>query len=174
MLARLIRGFIIVILLVGANFSFAARAPQSCTLVSGTLIQMPNKPVFKFNTARKVNAQNYPMTHTQFFIKDGNGETYKIVLDNLFYNNLTLAQASSAKDNGIINDLKSRYSPGSSVVACGKIFKSSGKLGLHFVHPRACEQTKFDGFLRINGNEIANNLNFCGACSCKFTSTNND
>lgn len=153
-------------------FSYAAKPPQACSLVSGTLVQLQGKPLFKFNTSHKFNANNYPMTHTQFFIRDGSGETYKIVVDNLFYKNLSLAQASSIRDVGIIDDFKRNYALGSTVEACGKVMQRSGDLGLHFVHPSGCEQTKFNGFLRINGTDVTNNLTYCGACSCKVSSKN--
>jgi len=69
-----------VLILIGgilfATDSFAAKAPQSCTLVSGTLVQLPSKQVFKFNKARSYNNTGYPMTHTQFYIKDAQGEIY--------------------------------------------------------------------------------------------------
>lgn len=147
----------------------AQKIPKQCTLISGTIIQLPGKPVFKFNPAKNYSNTGYPMTHTQFFIKDANGETYKVVVDNLYYRNITLAQLSSLRDVGIISDFSQNYPLGSSVEACGKVFKSNGKLGIHFVHPSGCNQNSFNGFLRINGTDIANNENYCGGCACKVS-----
>lgn len=149
-----------------------SKRPKSCSLVSGTLVQLQGKPLFKFNTARKFNANNYPMTHTQFFIRDSSGETYKIVVDNLFYKNLSLAQASSVSDVGIIDDFTRNYALGSSVEACGKIAQRNGDLVLHFVHPSGCGEVNFNGFLRINGVDITNNLTYCGSCNCSLVSKN--
>lgn len=150
------------------NFSYAAKQPQACSLVSGTLVQLQGKPLFKFNTSSKLNLNNYPMTHTQFFIRDGSGETYKIVVDNLFYKHLSLAQASSVRDVGIVDDFTRNYALGSTVEACGKVMRRNGDIGLHFVHPSGCGKTEFNGFLRINGIDITNNLTYCGGCACKI------
>ena len=169
---RLLRLVFLMVIVNLPALSYASKQPQACTLVSGTLVQLQGKPLFKFNTSHKFNTSNYPMTHTQFFIRSGNGETYKIVVDNLFYKNLSLAQASSVRDVGIIDDFKRSYHLGSTVEACGKVIHTSGDLGLHFVHPSGCEQTKFNGFLRINGIDVTNNLTYCGGCSCKVSSKN--
>jgi hypothetical protein len=167
---RLLRLVFLMVIVNLPALSYASKQPQACTLVSGTLVQLQGKPLFKFNTSHKFNTSNYPMTHTQFFIRSGNGENYKIVVDNLFYKNLSLAQAGSVRDVGIIDDFKRSYHLGSTVEACGKVIHTSGDLGLHFVHPSGCEQTKFNGFLRINGIDVTNNLTYCGGCSCKVNS----
>ena len=162
----------VLILIGGALFaanSFAAKAPQSCTLVSGTLVQLPQKQVFKFNKARSYNNTGYPMTHTQFYIKDAQGEIYKVVMDNLFYTNLTVAQSSMNSDAGIIDDFTRRYAVGSSVEACGKIYHRGADTGIHFVHPSGCEKTKFNGFLHINGLDVSSNSRYCNACSCQVS-----
>ena len=109
------------------------------------------------------------MSHTQFYIQDGNGMTYKIVVDNLFYNYVSSAQASLNSDGGIIADFTRRFPLGSPVEACGKVYQRSSTMALHFVHPSACDKTKFDGFLRINGVEVTGNLAYCGSCACKVS-----
>lgn len=148
--------------------SFAASYQQQCTLVDGKIVKLPRNPVFRFNSSKKYSNNNYPMTHTQFFIETGNGETYKVVVDNLFYNNLSQDQAISNSDMGIIADFNRNFKVGDNVSACGKPFDKDGKLGLHFVHPSACHETKFNGFLRINGEDITSNTKYCDSCSCKL------
>ena len=167
MKSKFLRVIVLMVAISLPAFSYAAKQPQACSLVSGTLVQLQGKPLFKFNTAHKFNANNYPMTHTQFFIRSVNGETYKIVVDNLFYKHLSLAQASSVRDVGIIDDFNRNYALGSTVEVCGKVTRRSGDLSLQFVHPSGCEQVKFNGFLRINGMDVTNNLTYCGVCSCK-------
>lgn len=146
---------------------FAIRTPQPCTLVSGTLVQKKHKPVFQFNNARQYSDNGYPMSHTQFYIQDGNGLTYKIVVDNLFYNYMSGAQVNLNSDGGIIADFSRRFPLGSSVEACGKVYRRNNTLALHFVHPSGCDKTPFNGFLHINGTDITGNLAYCGGCACK-------
>ena len=139
----------------------------NCQLTSGTIIKEPRNPLFKFTKSKKNSSDNYPMTHTQFFIKSDDGQTHKIVVDNLFYKYITPEQAQSNEDINIINDFNHRIKIGDNVSACGKIFDKNNKLGLHFVHPSNCSKTNFNGFLKINGQDITNNKQYCTACSCK-------
>jgi predicted Zn-dependent protease len=166
---RLITLAILSTSLLAPNISFAAKQPTACTLVSGTLVQKPHKPVFKFNAATKYSNNGYPMSHTQFYIQDGSGQLYKIVMDNLFYNYLSNAQATMNSDSGIEADFTRRFPAGSPVEACGKLYQRNNQLALHFVHPSGCEKTKFNGFLHINGVDIAANQEYCGNCGCKIT-----
>jgi hypothetical protein len=108
------------------------------------------------------------MSHTQFYIDSGR-VVYKVVVDNLFYTNLTDIQANSHDDVGIIDDFTRRYPVGSSVEACGKVSKSGGNFALHFVHPSACDKVKFNGFLHINGQDVTANQRYCGNCGCKVS-----
>lgn len=141
---------------------------EQCTLVHGKIAKIPRHPVFRFIKAKKYSKNNYPMTHTQFFINADDGNTYKIVVDNLFYDYITSSQISSNEDDGIVSDFNNRFKVGDDVNACGKPFEKNGKVGLHFVHPSACGATKFNGFLRINGSGITNNTTYCGECACKL------
>lgn len=152
--------------LVALFVPFMAQAEQ-CTLIHGKIAKVPRQPVFRFTKAKKYSNNNYPMTHTQFFINADDGNTYKVVVDNLFYNYLSPEQLSSNEDDGVINDFNNRFKVGDDVNACGKTFEKNGKLGIHFVHPSACSTTHFNGFLRINGNAITNNAAYCGGCNCK-------
>ncbi len=147
---------------------FAGQVPLQCSLVSGKIIELPHKPVFKFMGSSKNSRSKYTMSHTQFFIEDGNGTIYKVVVDNLFYNYITNPQASINRDIGISADFKRRFPVGSSVEACGKLFQRGKNPGIHFVHPSGCAKTNFDGFLRINGADITNNLEYCGNCGCRL------
>lgn|GEM_PF-2798189 len=160
---------ILAAMLSGSFFMVSAKStPKQCTLISGTITQLPGKPIFKFNSAHSYSNNGYPMTHTQFFIKAGDGQTYKIVVDNLFYKDISLAQVSSLRDVGIISDFTRNYPLGSNVEVCGKVFSQNGKTGIHFVHPSACDSNAFNGFLRINGVDVTNNQNYCGNCACKI------
>ncbi|MEN9946066.1 MAG: hypothetical protein RLZZ293_452 [Pseudomonadota bacterium] len=172
--SQYLTGIIFSLGIIASPLSFANQATKSCSFVSGKLIKFENKPVFQFNRARSNNQTNYPMSHSQFFIQDSNGKIYKIVLDNLFYSNLTSAQATSNTNKGIIEDLTRRYPVGSNVDACGKLYQRHGKVGLHFVHPSACSTTKFNGFLRINSQDIANNHRYCDGCACKLSNKLNN
>lgn len=171
MLSKFLTKLVIAAILCGSfSYSYAKPAQKQCTLINGTLIQLPGKPVFKFNSSHKYSNNGYPMTHTQFFIKTGDGQIYKVVVDNLFYKDISLAQVSSLRDVGVTTDFSRNYPLGSNVDACGKIFKNNGNPGIHFVHPSACNSTGFNGFLRINGVEISNNQNYCADCACKVNS----
>lgn len=154
-----------------AGFTINCFANQNtqynCQLISGKIIKAPRNPLFKFTKAKKYSSDNYPMTHTQFFIQSDNGDTHKIIVDNLFYKYTTPQQASSNEEIDIINDFNHRYKVGDSVSACGKTIDKNDKLSMHFVHPSNCTSTPFNGFLRINGQDITNNRNYCNACSCK-------
>lgn len=158
-----------VLLLALMGNGFAEKLTKPCTLVSGTIVQKGRKPVFQFYNARQYSNNGYPMSHTQFYIQDGNGMTFKIVVDNLFYDYVSSAQASLNSDGGIIADFTRRFPVGSPVEACGKIYQRSNTMALHFVHPSGCEKTKFDGFLRINGADVTDNLAYCGSCACKVS-----
>lgn len=145
---------------------FMVQAEQ-CTLVHGKIAKIPRHPVFRFIKAKKYSNNNYPMTHTQFFITADDGNTYKIVVDNLFYSYITNSQASSNEDDGIINDFNKRFKVGNDVNVCGKPFEKNGKLGMHFVHQISCDTMQFNGFLRVNGSSITDNTKYCTACNCK-------
>lgn len=161
---------LIFIALLLPGLAFADETFEQCTLLSGTLIQLPKHPVFKFVKAAKYSRNNYPMTHIQFFIKANNEQAYKVVVDNLFYTNLTNSQAQINRDVGITADFKHRYPLGSNVEVCGKVYNKGHNPGIHFVHPSACITTKFNGFLRINGADITHNLQYCGNCGCSAKS----
>lgn len=145
---------------------FMVQAEQ-CQLIHGKIAKIPHNPIFRFTKAKKYSNNNYPMTHTQFFIHADDGKTYKIIVDNLFYNFLSPQQLSSNYDVGIITDFNKRFKVGDDVTACGRSFDKDGKYGLHFVHPSGCETTKFNGFLRINGSNLTNNVKYCMNCNCK-------
>ena len=146
--------------------SAASRPPAQCSLVSGILLQLPGKPLFKFKRAQRHNNSYYPLSHTQLFIQDAQGVIVKIVFDNLFYINLTNAQARANRDIGLIADLTHHYPAGSVVEACGKVYRPRNKVELHFVHPSACAKNAFNGFLHIGGSDISANFKYCGACGC--------
>ncbi|RTK95617.1 MAG: hypothetical protein EKK64_06340 [Neisseriaceae bacterium] len=139
----------------------------NCQLVTGKIVKIPRNPVFKFTKAKKYSKDNYPMTHTQFFIHADDGNDYKVVVDNLFYKYISPEQITSNEDVNVINDFNNRFKVGDNVSACGKTFDKNDKLGIHFVHPSNCSTTQFNGFLKINGQDITNNNSYCTSCSCK-------
>lgn len=161
--------FIVALMLLLSGNGFAERITKPCTLVSGTIVQKGRKPIFQFNNAHQYSNNGYPMTHTQFYIQDGNGMSYKIVVDNLFYNYVSNAQANLNSDGGIIADFSRRFPVGSPVEACGKVYQRGSVTSLHFVHPSGCDKTRFDGFLHINGVDVTGNLAYCGSCACKVS-----
>ncbi len=159
-------------ILISVSFTFSATVfanenNYNCQLISGKIIKAPRNQLFKFTKAKKNSTNNYPMTHTQFFIQSDDNQTYKIIVDNLFYKYISPQQASSNEDVGIINDFSTRFKIGDNVSACGKTIDKNDKLAMHFVHPSNCATTHFNGFLKINGQNISNNNEYCNSCSCK-------
>ena len=139
---------------------------QGCVLVSGTIIQNNNEPVFKFMKSHKYNKDNYVLSHTRFFIHGFDGNNYEIMMNNLFYTWVTSSQVIANRDIGITANMRHNYPVGSDVVACGKLVHSNGQKKLHFVHPSGCYKTKFNGYLKINGSVITDNKRYCDSCSC--------
>lgn len=147
--------------------SFAATPkPQQCNLVSGKLVNLPNKPLFKFTPSKRKSKNNQFLSSTQFYIKAGDGEFYKIIMNNLFYINASNAQLNTVQDIGIIADFTRRYALGNTIDACGIVRRKNKELLIEQPYPSGCSTNLFNGFLRINGENITTNAN-CIDCLCK-------
>lgn len=171
MLTKVFKLSLFMVMFLGINLTCYAlkypKATRGCTLVSGSLIQMPNRPLFKFNKAHQYNVQHYPQSHTYFYIRSADNQVYKVVLDNLYYAKISLAQLSANRDVGVIADLSASYPLASNVEVCGKLNKHAGQFTISATHSSNCLLKPYDGFLRINGQEISNNQNYCSACACQ-------
>jgi len=168
------RIILLLVLLAGINqLSFAAHGYHrvkntQCQLISGQIIQLANHQLFTFQASAKLNQNNYPLTHTKFYVQDNSGSTYEVIVDNLFYNKLTDRQASSNKNIDILDDFNSNYKVGDNVDACGKLITKGHKPAIHFVHRSECRSNQFDGYLKIKGVNITDSSKYCNQCSCYF------
>ncbi len=142
--------------------------PQPCTLLAGKLIKPQGKPLFRFNSSRRHSRTGYLMTHTQFYLQTSHGQIYKVIMDNLYYHHLSRAQADSSRNLGITAQLAHRYQVGAPVEACGKLYTGpAGEIGLKFVYFSACAEHPFQGFLRINSEDLTGDGGFyCANCAC--------
>jgi hypothetical protein len=159
-----------VLWLIGAWWQLMAVAAPSCTLISGKLIQQAGQPLFRFNNSHQKSHNGYFMTHTQFYLKSNSGQIYKVLLDNLFYLNLSPEQAISGTNLGITTELAARFSKGAPVEVCGKLFHASkGRIGVYAAHPSTCPSELINGFIRINNEDIVGDgLVYCALCACKI------
>ena len=133
---------------------------MECKLISGTIIQKQNKPVYQFMPGKKHLANGgIVVTHTKFYIRDNNGVDHAIIMNNLFYSWVSDAQAGSNRDAGVIESLLHNYPLGSNVEACGKAVASGKLRGLKSVHA-SCNGQEFNGYLKINGSNVMDNTRF--------------